>query len=232
MATFTLAQLRSRVRQRADMETSQFVTDSEINGLINASIAELYDVIAQKYGNDYFAVSTQFTLANGAQSQALPADFYKLLGVDSRLDQNAWQTVNRFEFSERNLRDSQLLRIPAGNPEFRYKLFGNEIRFDVPMSQSTEIRVWYVPFPVQLVADVDTFDGYNGWEEYVVVDAAIKCLEKEESDTRDLQLRKQQLETRIESAAGNRDAQNPARIVDTRAINGLTPFGYAGDWYY
>jgi uncharacterized protein YdcH (DUF465 family) len=56
-----------------------------------------------------------------------------------------------------------------------------------------------------------------GYEEYVVVDAAIKCLQKEESDVQMLMVQKQQLKERIENAASNRDQGEPTAITDSRA---------------
>ena len=47
-----------------------------------------------------------------------------------------------------------------------------------------------------------------------MVDAAIKCLLKEESDTQPHMIYKEQLRKRIESAAGNRDAGESYRISD------------------
>lgn len=57
-------------------------------------------------------------------------------------------------------------------------------------------------------------DGINGWEEYIVVDCAAKALEKEESDPSAMFARKAALIQRIQSAAANRDAGEPARVVD------------------
>jgi len=68
-------------------------------------------------------------------------------------------------------------------------------------------------------------DGISGWLEYVVTDAAIKMLQKEESDTSVLQFQKAALIKRIESAAENRDAGSPATIADVQWTNGTWPFG-------
>jgi hypothetical protein len=68
-------------------------------------------------------------------------------------------------------------------------------------------------------------DGISGWLEYVVCDSAIKMAQKEESDTSVLQLQKQALIKRIESAAENRDAGSPATIADVQWTNGTWPFG-------
>mgnify|MGYP003153623004 CR=1 FL=1 len=53
-----------------------------------------------------------------------------------------------------------------------------------------------------------------GYQEYVVVSAAIKCLMKEESDVRMLLAEKADLQRRIETAAPRKDAGHPHKIVD------------------
>lgn len=218
MSVQTLAQLRTAVRQRADMVNSTFITDSELNGYINNSIAELYDLILQKYGNDYFVSSSNFNLVSGTDSYTLPADFLKLIGVDLALASNDFITLKPFMFSERNRYTSTSLRGYYGASFYRYRLRGNNIIFNPIPNVTNQITVWYVPRPTTLTSDSDTFDGYNGWEEYVIVDAAIKCLQKEESDVSVLLAQKKALEVRIEEAAGNRDAGFSPRIVDTRRI--------------
>lgn len=218
MATVTLSSLKTQVRQRADMVSSQFISDSELLSFINTSIAELYDLLVQKFGNDYFLLSTSFNLVPNTDIYALPVTFYKLIGVDLQLQNGEYSTLKRFEFSERNQYTTALYRGVFGAAYLRYKIQGNDIRF-VPMPTSgDQIRIWYAPLPTYLVNDSDTFDGYSGWEEYVIVDAAIKCLEKEESNTAALMNRKAYLIKRIEEAAGNRDAAFSPRIADTRRI--------------
>lgn len=218
MATITLANLRTEVRRRADIETSQHVKDAELTSYINSSIAELYDLLVQKFGNDYFFSTYSFNLVPQQEAYNLPADFLKLLAVDIQLANGEYNTIKRYELNERNRYNSTILRGVYGSSWLRYRLSGNQIRF-APMPNSTEnIRIFYIPLPTTLSLDADTFNGYNGWEEYVIVDAAIKCLEKEESDVSALLNRKAYLVKRIEEAAGNRDANLSPRITDTRRI--------------
>jgi len=46
--------IRTAAKQRADLVASQFVTDPEWNSNINASLQELFDMLVQKFGNDYY----------------------------------------------------------------------------------------------------------------------------------------------------------------------------------
>lgn len=71
---------------------------------------------------------------------------------------------------------------------------------------------------------VDSLDGRNGWEEWVVVDAAIKLLAKEESDTSQLERESARLWARIMAALQNRDAGQGKRITDVAYNSGMWPF--------
>lgn len=331
----TLASLRTRVRRRADMVHSQFVTDAELNDWLREAYSELRDLLVQSYGEDYFAESVELTADGVSDSLPLPDDFFKLLGVDI-YDGGEWRGLRRFSFNERNL-DREPLG-PAWWQRLRYRLRGNSLWFSRPPDGGTKVRLWYVPRTPELtdaaagsdltvtvdgattgdvlftavtadgsppqfllryevdypgvasgvvnvpggatdtgtaenLADVlgelatgpnaffssvtssgnvvsitinphwqqtvpgfrfdlfspsnghfvvgsasgtkaATVDGVNGWEEYLVVDAAIKALQKEESDVSVLLAQKALLQRRIESAATNRDAAEPARVVD------------------
>ncbi len=50
----SLAQLILRIRQRADMIDTQFVTDEEITSYCNESLGELYDLIIGSAAQEYF----------------------------------------------------------------------------------------------------------------------------------------------------------------------------------
>lgn len=88
-------------------------------------------------------------------------------------------------------------------------------------SGSQTIRVWYVPRVTQLLQETDMLDGVSGWTEYVIVDAAIKALQKEESDTSVLMAQKMALIKRIEESAMNRDVGQPDCISDSRTRSSI-----------
>ena len=214
MAT-TLTQFRTRVRERANMEGSQFVTDVELTGYINSSASELYDLLVSRFA-DYYLSDTAVTVTTGS-SIPLPVNFYKLRGLDLDLGGGDYQTLRQFNFSERNKATDDLRLLRRGVSQLRYRVQGNTISL-TPADQATNsYRVWFVPLMPLLVADADSFDGVNGWEEYVVVDAAIKCLQKEESSTTDLERQKGALVKRIEAMAADRDAGEPQRLTGPSA---------------
>lgn len=233
-STVTLTQLLNSVRLKADMVGSTFVDDTEITEYVNKSIAELYDLLlTTTYGDDYFVSSTTITLT-GASTYSLASNiptFYKLKGIDIQ-DGSVWRSLRPFMFSERNRQRNAAV---DWIDQYRYRLVGGNLQFETnnPPPSGT-IKVWYVPAATKLVNGSDTFDGVNAWEEYVVLDAAIKCLLKEESDVSALMRLKQAQLERILAAAPNRDAGEPQRVTDVNAVrNGevYDVYGFgSGNW--
>lgn len=210
----TLAEIKTQVRQRADMVHSDFVSDSELTGYINLSYFELYDLLITAYGENYFvAAPDTFNTVNGTAQYALPDDLYKLLGVDLRLSNGQFRTLKQFNFGDRNRRPLNNLVGPY-TEELRYRLNGSDLWLAPTPTSVQTIQVWYAPTLPPLTDDDDVLVSVSGWEEYVIVDAAIKCLNKEESDVSVLMASKQALATRIREAAANRDEAEPSTVRD------------------
>jgi hypothetical protein len=322
-----LGQLRTASRQRADMVNSTFISDAELNSYINASYYELYDLLVQKYGNDYYVKEYSFSLVGNQSRYDLPDDFYKLLGVDLEIGSgpDGYVSLRPFSLAERNRYSTANVQTWIGVTNLRYRLSGNKLWFTPSPQTGQTIRIWYIPRLAELVDEVTltvaaepitgdyiiigattltegvewsitpgnnaltatsitsainaasiddvtatqngtiitltqegasslvlsvgnnvptvgastrlqlsassvgpgslVADGVSGWLEYVVTDAAIKMLQKEESDTSTLQFQKAALIKRIEAAGENRDAGSPATIADVQWTNGTWPFG-------
>lgn len=233
----TLGQIRLLSKQKADRVNSQFVTDSEWNVYINQSAFELYDILTTRF-EDYNVAppalfqttgnSDQYALPDGitpfidsSGSPIVPPPFYKLLGIDMglALGDNAWVTLHKFNFISRNrFVYPNLTSTYLGVFNLRYRVMGNNILFIPAPSGAQFLRIWYVPRMTQLLKDTDILDGVSGWTEYVVIDAAIKALQKEESDVSVLMVQKQAILDRIETTASNRDAGMPDTISNTRSF--------------
>lgn len=226
----TLGQLRLLAQQRADRVGSNFVTLPEWNTYINQSAFELYDLLTTVYEDYNLAAPYQFTTDGVSNDYTLPTDFYKIMGVDLGLGTqgNAWVTVQKFNFIERNRYVyPNVTSTFLGVFNMRYRVMGNKLKFIPTPSAGQIVRVWYVPRMTQLLQDTDVLDGISGWTEYIVVDAAIKALKKEESDVSELMAEKQMLKQRIEESAQNRDAGMPDTISNTRSWASRTG-GYGG----
>lgn len=215
----SLSQIRLMAKQRADLVNSPFITDPEWNTYINQSYFELYDLLVTVYEDYYVKTPYIFATTGTSFEYLLPSDFYKVLGVDLGLasDTNAWVTIKKFNFISRNRYVyPQLTSTYLGVFNLRYRVVGNYLYFIPTPSGGQYIRVWYVPKLIQLLQDTDILVGISGWSEYVIIDVAIKAMQKEESDVSILMEQKLMMKKRIEEAASNRDAGQPDTISDTR----------------
>ena len=242
--TMTLGELMIAVRQRADMlpngyspttnGTDYFVTDTELVSYINQSYFELYDLMISSYGANYFVKQPPYSFTtDGTSSQfALPSDFYKLLGVDLQLSANAFCNIMPFEFVERNRFTAPNLQSFLGRTNLRYRLNGDNLWLTPIPAGGQVIQVWYVPRLQTLTSTSATADGISGWTEYIIVDAAIKCLAKEESDVSVLMAQKQALTVRIQAMSDSRDVGSPHKVGDALAAAAGYQTGAGwGDWW-
>ena len=210
--SFTLSELHTRARYASDMVGNPFIEEAELTQYINDSITELYDLLVGAYGEEYYLTEVTGQATGLTDAYDLPVDFYKLAGVDSNL--GASSTSDYVPMRKYNLRDRNNGNLnPSSGWAVKYRIRGNKIVFTPPNSSFT-YRLLYIPCATALVDMTDSFDGINGWEEYVVVDAAIKMLQKEESDTSELYRRKRDLMSRIEAMAVNRDTGECDTITD------------------
>lgn len=192
----TLASVRLAAARRADMEGSPFVSREEWDSYIESAAYELYDLLRQSYGDNYYVTDALLTV-NG-KTAPLPDDFRDLLGVDLDVG-GRWRTLQPFNMNERN-------RYSPSGEHPRYQLRGDTLKFDT--TPAGAVRVIYVPRLSLPTTDEGTFDGLLGREfiEFVTCTAALQAKQKEESDVSVLLHQKQALIKRIQSAAANRDA--------------------------
>lgn len=216
----TLAQLRTDVRQRADIENSQHISDTELTRYINQSIAALYALIVEM-DEDEFAAEATWTVTAGTVESTIsyvedavdvPVSIYKLLSVDVVDGDGRKWPVQRFSLRDRTWLEDTTLPTGQIRPT-RYRLRGiSNLIWAPPFESDTQVRVTYIPSPTDLSADSDEYDGRVGWEEWVILDSAIKCMIKEESDDSQLVRERQLAEARIRQQIAIRDRGEAQRI--------------------
>lgn len=211
--TVTLSSLRDQAKQRADMVYSSFLLDAEWNQNINNSWYELYDLLIGAYGNDYYTSTQTISIISGTSSYALPANHYKTLGVDYVVSSTEKYPLDRYTLRDRNRNNNSFSR-RAYSPDYQYRISGGNIVIMPTPNVSGTLEHLYIPVAVTMTSDSDEIDGVNGFEEFIVVDAAIKALQKEESDVTVLLQQKAYLIKRLEEMAEDRDAGDPERVTD------------------
>jgi hypothetical protein len=205
------------------MENSEFVSDSEWNSYINYSISELRDILISKVGNDYFASSASISLLPNQDTYALPLDFYKLLWAEVLGNDGFYYKMKRFEVTEKNYGRSPLNYFIT---DLKYRLRNDSIVFNNQrQTTASSVRVWYTPVYTSLTADIDVLNGFNGWDEFVILKSARKALVKEESPTGELDQELAVMYARLESMGDNRDQGEPMRIYDNQIRQ------YGGSYY-
>ena len=227
----TLAELRTRARQRADAVGNNFFTDAEINDYVNIGLGELHDLLVNKF-EDYYVSSVSFSLVADQTTYTFSAiglsDFYKLLGVDA-VQGGDTVRVKRFSFPDRNIFQSDVaLHNSRGYADYEYAIRGETVEF-IPTPTSTDtIKLYYIPSYTKLSSDSATVSNSIelNWEEYAVLVAAIKMRQKEETSTAALERDLERITARIEDAARNRDAAEPFGITDE--TSGILPYSRWG----
>jgi hypothetical protein len=212
MPTRTLAQLRDEVRQRANMEhADNFITDAEIDRYVNQSVCAWRDMLVENRGQDFFTGSATLTLT-GASMYALPADYYQMLNV-SYVAGGVFTTLTPY-----NRGDGATYANAGGTVPLRYRVANNQL-FVLPSSAQGSLLVTYVPLATTLTLDSDTIEVFNGWEEWIVLDAAMKALEKEATDTTQLFMRREVTERRLMAQAQFNDRGFPESVADVRDVD-------------
>lgn len=216
MAILTLSELRDATRDRADQKNSDFIGDDEANRYINSSITELKDMLITAYGEDYYSQEADVVFANSVNKMPLPLDFYKMVGVDLKLDANNFIPLKPYNFHERNRYQSNYNRTRRDSYSiYKYRIMGNNLFLQPEVTGSLTLHLYYIPKATYLVDDSDEFEGYNGWEEYVIIRAAIMMMNKEESDVSSLMNELSIMKERLDAIRFNRDAGEVSTITDS-----------------
>lgn len=198
------------------MPAAGFIPDSAtgIDAFINEGVQRLHEKLCEAFSSSYTQSSSAFTVTG--ETVALPADFYKLLGVDLNLSDGTRATLQRFERGMRNVYRNAMV-----TPESvctHYELAGQNLRLlPTPASGATG-TLWYLPTATTLTLTTDTVNFPNGWERYVVLFTAIQMKLKEESDVRDLRYELEKMEAELQAIADRRDLASPAHAVDVEQV--------------
>lgn len=200
--TVTLASLRTSVQRRGSLENSSDITSALLTEFINEAVTEAYDILVSKW-SDYFVSQATLSISAGASSVALPSDFYKLRALFI-VDTTVPSGLRRLRSHDLTAL-SQFYVVVAKN--YRYRIQGNTLYLAPAAAANETLTLYYVPCAPLLVADSDTFDGVNGYEELVIQLAYKRCLARQELPTGEVDNEVARLMARISRAADGRDAE-------------------------
>ena len=219
----TLAELRARALDYADMTDSDFPVVARLDDYLNSAAADLYDVLVNSM-EDYFLELYTFNIQAGTEAYDLPdgtfppvpnqqPGFYKARKIFYLADNTRRFRVRRFNLDDVN---AALIQ---------------------PFSGGT-IEMWYIPEMPLMVAATDTVAKaippiVHGWDDAIALGGAIKLLAREESDTSVLAAQQGRIMQRIMDMAEPRDEGEPDRIKLHRTIaNPYDVFFGSGSFSY
>lgn len=226
----SLAQFMTGSRVLSDTVNDGHITDSDLTFWINQSAYRLYDILIEKGQSDYFTlVSGTLTTDGTNQQYAVPmTDFYKGFGVDYRVGNPgqspslAWLSMPTFAKPDRNRYTFPNYITPYGMMNVRYRFLGpfsgsaNSIFFSPTPMAGASVRFWYAPTMVPMTGAADTFNGVNGWDEFIYTDVAIKILLKQERDASGQMARMMAIEKHIEEIAEARNMGDGETVAETQ----------------
>lgn len=202
-------------------DEDRLIKTTEANREINKGYKELYGYLVRHgmhRAEDVYEVAT-----DGSTSYDLPEDLYAVLTV---------HRVNSDESAVLLPRHDVRLRVSTAfgsGVAQSYRVVGRSLELN-PITSGETIEVKYVPVPGDMVADADQLDGVLGWEEYVVLYAAVKFLQKEGSHkaAMALQADMRELLERIKVEARSTEMTEGVVIQRTRVgtVDPLLPGAY------
>lgn len=208
--------LTNRARVKADMVSSQFVTDTQLLSFLNEEIAELHHVLVVSK-QDYLSDEEIITLVSGQESYPLPDNFLKALKVFPLDSANRRGTpLRRFQLEDAG--DSVLgVSASTASPAdvLTYRVRGSRIWFS-PTPSSGSVELWYVPqFTTLTSLDSPIPSIYPaGWESFAVAGAAAKCIIKAQRDPTSLLSEKGAAKQMVLELLQDRDQGGPAQMID------------------
>jgi hypothetical protein len=210
----TLGKIKARGLARADLQGSKFVSDDELTEYANAALAELFDILVQSFEDHLDPVIFEITTQASVESYALPNDIYKIRKVrlvDAAGNHKAWLTRGNLE----DMHSAQSYNGLAYS-KARYFPLGTKLYLSQIPTAGDVVQVWYLP-RYEYIADDAHEIHYAvpvGWTEYVVLGIAMRCQDKEQTDTSGTLNALSVQAERIKKAAANRDIGEADQVID------------------
>jgi hypothetical protein len=227
MAQFqTLDELTLLVRRKADIENSGLhVSDDEIKDYINSANAMLWSLLIDGTDGTLFAKVSPDLVKVGDNSYRLPADFFKLVEISVNWGNRYYPAVEADpqEYGillRRNLVSQINTRyfFQFNSAQGWFELFV----FPEPNAVS-DILIRYIPAAQILSLGTNELKLPSNWYEWVVFDAAIQCMIKEESDPSVLIMEREKRERRLKDDIRSMSPATPGSIRTFRVSSHLIP---------
>lgn len=223
MLTRTLADLTSDVRDRSDLGDSQFRTDTQIKRYLNSSNRQMTAKLIALYGSDYLAANDTINTVSGTAYYNLPSDCFAPKFFRITLDGHRMRipraTVDDIDVDDDTLSWGKFGVIP------QHRVMKDQVLFTPTPNAVHVITVHYISTAIafeggddsrieEMVNTDDYIQGYWNYEEWVVLNAAIKVKNDQEEDPTSLMIEQRAIWDDIVQIAGDRTTTEPEKIRD------------------
>ncbi len=230
----TLQEIQDSIRRRLGWPTTDaFVTDAELRGYIKDSQEELYDLLLSVHQDNWNVQAYTFTTVADQRFYSLTATqlstgVHRVRRISTKFDDIS-VPMRRFDL-ETDVIDFASYTWDYGT-DLSYRLHWQpydrnnsvtlRVEFDPTPSNVKQVSLFYNPAPPTL--SVSTAVNQIGYDEYIILDGMLKCLQMEESDTTVVERQKARFRERIENLATPIDEGNANVVQDVRGVD---------DWFY
>lgn len=223
MALVTKQNVIDRALRLADYENSEFFNIPELENFFKAGYQEFYDLIVDTLEDYFIADPVETTTTNNEVDLAtVIPDFYRLAGIDRKISSTEFVTLEEFNFRERNFLNSQTdINNYRYDKEYKYRLLGNKIKLintGSTVPQSLDLKIWFIPNATIPANLGDTVDGFNGWDEYVMLFMVKRMKIRTEEDYSGVQADLDVFGGRIQKLARKRNRNKTRTITNVRKV--------------
>lgn len=211
----SLATLRADTKTLANMRSTAFMTDAEVDRIINQARTELYDLLVELRGHEYFEEPITLSTTRGSAIVAFPSDFFEIITVIANWGAQQLEEIESLDHLGDQVDYRNWNEWAQWSPK-AWRCRGQLLEFFPTPSAATQLEIRYVPVCRDLVGDADTMDGINGWDRLVSAKAAVEILGLQNLPASNAERVYAAARQRIEALASERAAANAPSIRDVR----------------
>lgn len=211
MINLDIKDLETRVRSQSDKDRSGHLSSSQVRDFIEQSWKALYYLLVDEDENYYV---DQLKIRIKSRISYFPANFYKIVAID-RFHGDFYTTLRKLNFVERQFHQTghyRDYRSRGWDETLRYSYFDRKLIIHPSFDNDNDFIIYYAPNPPLISSGLAEIT--DGWEQWVVWDAAIKANIREESGINELKVLRDELWMQIKEWADARDQSSPDRIID------------------
>lgn len=203
MTAIALSTFCDLTRSLGGYPNSRVFTNAVLTPWVNAAIGDYCDLLDDQQKGWRDTTPTGVTVASTA-TVALPTGTMSVRRVDIFVD-GEWLGLDRLDPGMAN--SSSTTGVPRG-----YLHVGSNLELFPTPDAVYPLRFRIVPAVTKLVADGDTFDVPNGWEDFIVHLVLLRCYRRERRDSTDLLNDIGTIRARIVRATDKKDTSGPAYL--------------------